>query len=153
MLKENTLGLEEILETVNSLPSAGGGLPEGWATGTFNTTSATMSGGFTVEHGLGAIPDVVVIFKEDPTLIGQSVRSAFRVNVGKDTDTETGETVSANSVQRCFYDNATGTGIIQAAGTGVYEDSDTTFTVPSLGTSAYYMPHLTYRWIAVRLGG
>ena len=135
-----------ILEALSSVR-----LPSGWAMGQFNTTDDTMSGGFSIEHGLGAIPDVVIIFRENPALVGQSIRCVIRSNYGESLDEDLGAYFPELSIQRCFYDNSAGTGFTQNAGTYPYEDTQEFFVVPGVGTIAYYLPALTYRWIAVKL--
>ena len=137
-----------ILEAITS----GGSLPEGWATGTFNATEETMKGNFQIEHGLGVIPDVVIIFRETSgALASYAMRAVIRVNNGEEYDEEYGYYPSSTS-QRIFYDNATQTGIANAAGYGDYDDNRETFLVPTGNANTLYVPAYTYRWIAIKLG-
>lgn len=147
------LSLDAMTSLVKAFEGGGGGssLPSGWATGTFNTTSATMKGDFEIEHGLNAVPHIVLIFKEDPSLLGQSIRGAARFNTAEEYYEDEGLYYPVASNGRLFYDNSSGTDIVQAVDAGVSYDTDKTFKVPK-NNSYYYMPHLTYRWYAIRLG-
>ena len=142
------LSLDAMTEAVKAFE--GGGLPTGWATGTFNTTAATMSGNIQIEHGLGAIPDVVVIFKELPERVTGSVRGAVRFNFGEEFDEELGYYPNL-TVQHCFGDSSSS--VAKLAGSVDYDDNRETFTVPALSSSYVYVPAFTYRWIAIRLEG
>lgn len=132
-----------------------GGLPEGWAMGQFNTTAETMVGNFPVEHGLGAMPNVVLIFGDQPHSSG-TVRGCVKFNLiefyDEDYEAEYGEDYAYYpelAARRVFADSSTS--ITSTAGTQEFEDGRKYFTVPK-HTSAMYYPATTYTWIAIRLG-
>lgn len=145
------LSLDAMTEAVKAFE--GGGLPAGWATGTFNTTAETMYGNIQIEHDLGAIPDVVVIFREtNSALTAYAMRGVIRFNSGEEYDEEYGY-YPATTAQRVFYDNSSQTTIQSTVGASDYEDNRETFCVPNGPSNTIYVPAYTYRWIAIKLEG
>lgn len=138
---------EKILEAILS-GASGGGLPEGWATGEFTTTAETMFGGFNVEHGLGAIPHVVFVFKDSSVRVTNSIRGSVRFQTDEDYDEEIGNYM-ATVRQRIFYDTAAN--FADIAGSYDYDDTAETFCVSTGNSSTFYTPGQSYRWVAVRL--
>ena len=129
-----------------------GGLPKGWATGQFNTTSATVNGEFEIEHGLNAVPHVVIVFCENPTPTNYLIHSFFRVNNLEEYVEEEELYYPSITSGRLFYYNSTGKTFVQTSDGGIGMDTDKTIFIPKGTTSTLYLPIFTYRWIAIRLG-
>lgn len=128
-----------------------GGLPSGWATGQFNTTPATMYGEFEIDHGLGAVPNVVMIFCENKALAGYVVKGVLRLNYLEEYVEEEDLYYPAISSGRMIYCNSGGTNLMQAGDSGVGLDTDRTIHIPKGGANVMYLPAFTYRWLAIRL--
>ena len=144
---------QQTLDQYAALVAAISGLPSGMAMGEFKATSATMRGGFQIEHGLGAMPNLVIIYLAMTTLAAQFVHSATVVSLNEAYDEEGGVYYPEYSAQRVFCANSTGSSIAQIAGTMAGDVDRTSFWVPQVTTSYMYPPALTYKWIAVAIGG
>lgn len=59
-LQANNVDLQSILNTINTLPEAGGGASN-IAYGTFTIDSKVNTNTLVFEHGLGCVPDLVVV--------------------------------------------------------------------------------------------
>jgi hypothetical protein len=152
-LDNNNTELQNILAIINNLPNGGegGSLPKGWATGQFIPTNETMLGDFYIEHGLGAIPNMVVIFRENPMLLGRAIRSVFRVNASSTTVEETGEVYPMYSSGAVYYDAQDISEVFETVDVGEYNDSPTSFCVPQGIDALMYLPGFSYKWIAIKL--
>ena len=144
------LSLDDMTSLVSAL-EVGGGLPSGWATGQFNTTPATMYGEFEIDHGLGAVPNVVMIFCENKTLAGYVVKGVLRLNYLEEYVEEEDLYYPAISSGRMIYCNSGGTNLMQAGDNGSGLDTDRTIHIPKGGANVMYLPAFTYRWLAIRL--
>ena len=142
----------ELASSILAALTSGGSLPEGWATGTFNATVETMKGNFQIEHGLEAVPDVVIIFCENNVLASYAVKGVFRLNGSAELDEESGLYYPAVSSGRMFYCNSAGTNIAQLSDNGAGEDTNKTIYIPYGNNYTLYVPAYTYRWIAIKLG-
>lgn len=129
---------------------AGGGssLPDGWATGEFNTTEETLNGGFTIEHGLGKMPNVVIIYRDSMALEASAILGMIRFNFSEMYDEEIGY-VPEYSIQRMFATSTTNT--VQGGQGSTYEDNRETFVVPTYSTGYIWRTSHTFKWIAIAL--
>jgi hypothetical protein len=146
------LSLDAMTSLISSLAGGGGdSLPNGWATGSFNTTPQTIKGDFEIEHGLGAVPNIIAVFCDNTNLAPYLVKGLFRLNFDDEYVEEEGLYYPTMTAGRTFYINSTGSTITSATDAGAGFDTDKTFYVPSITTNTMYVPAFTYRWIAIRL--
>lgn len=151
------LSLDSMTSLIKALNIGGGtSLPHGWAMGEFNTTEATAEGGFKIEHGLGTVPEYILIWSTATEPISGAWRMLVKVNVGKEYNPEA-EDADGNIYGRYEPLNVMDYGA-KDMGTGVRAtpcdandvDDDTYIDVPFY-TNTVYPPDITYRWLAVTL--
>lgn len=148
------LTLDTMTSLISSLEGGGGAsLPNGWGTGSFNTTPQTIKGDIEIEHGLDAVPDVVIVFCENTSPAGYAVRGLIRFNLSPELDEETGLYYPNDSDGRLFQFNATGTATTLLIDSGTGMDTNKTIYIPKGNSYTMYVPAFTYRWIAIKLGG
>lgn len=145
------LSLDAMTAAVSALSA--GSLPEGWSTGEFSTDGTTEDGGFRIEHGLGRIPEFVLILRCQNDLISQSVHGVIRINTGEELDSDFGSEIGEEGYvasacsQRILYDNSSATDISATAGEDGW-DSRLTLEVPTL-SQATYTQGCTYLWLCI----
>ena len=140
------LTLDSMTALVKALEIGGASLPEGWATGEFTVTEDTASGDFSIEHGLGDIPNYVFIFSTASTFENGNWRMLMKVNTGKEYNPDTQRYEPTSIFSYGVKETAT-----SFRGISCYEsDVDTVdhFVVPSQSTTVY-SPNITYKWVAL----
>lgn len=106
---------------------------------------------FKVEHHLGDIPYMVVIWKDDETPMKDSVRIVLSSNGPAEYFDEAGRRVPSYGVARAVKDNGeyyVSTVVNQNGGDDGYGDTETHFFAPSSSTMKYFGGE-KYRWMAV----
>lgn len=129
-----------------------GNLPTGIEVGEFIVSPSSPTGNYKIEHTLGVIPNVILIYREDKNnkLVNGSIRACIKMNVGEYYEPDYGKNVPEVELIRSFYDTSSGIG--QTNGTTQDIDSESYFYAPSVG-SRIYLPGDTYKWIAIAYGG
>ena len=146
------LSLDAMATLISALEVGGGGLPEGWAMGEFVTTEETMRGGFEIEHGLGAIPNVLIIYCDSTIINRYEVRGAFRVSYNDFFDDELGLYYPEISGGRVFYSGSNTSSVATTSDGDAGADSNLMIFVPIPSTSnVKYTPGVPYKWVAIRL--
>ena len=145
------LTLEQMAAAVTAF-EVGGGLPEGWEMGTFTTTADTAEGGFYIEHGLGKIPNVIIIFAETEEMVGGTVMGVIRLNNGEEFVDDRYYPSYSLGRSICAKSSTSGIDFVQLGDSGSQEDSRTAIYVADRSGYVYY-PSFTYKWIAIRFGG
>lgn len=143
------------LDTMTALIQAlevGDGIPEGWAMGTFTTTADTAEGDFYIEHGLGKIPNVIIIFAETEEMVGGTVMGVIRLNNGEEFGGDRYYPLYSVGRTICAKSSTSGIDFVQLGDSGSQEDSRTAIFVADRSGYVYY-PSFTYRWVAIRFGG
>ena len=116
---------------------AGGGLPEGMATGTFQCTPANMTKEVSIEHGLGAVPRYVIAFIDSGTP-EQNDTVLFALTYNN----------SSCPVSKAItYNAGNPSGVVDFLDTKT-ADTSTNAYLPA-NSSAWFFFANTYRWIAV----
>ena len=131
---------------------SGGDLPQGWATGTVTIATAAIKSDFQIEHGLGAVPNVVIFYCENNNLAASFIAGIFRVNYAEEYNEDEGCYQPSITGGRMFFMNSTNN-IAQTTDSGNGMDNENTIYISSKGTaSTMFFPATPYRWIAIRLG-
>lgn len=140
------LTLDAMTTLISSLEAGGGGLPKGWAMGEFNTTEETSGGDFPIEHGLGAIPNYIVIWSTSPTLVANSWRMVMSVNMGMEFNED------ENRYEPSYFNSygiRDANTTLSTNGCSISDvDGEDCFWTPS-HTRVMYSPAVTYKWIAI----
>lgn len=133
----DTYTISQMAAAISAIEAGGGGLPSGWATGTFQCTPANMTKEVTIEHGLGAIPRYVIAFIDsgNPEQNG-TVLFALTYN-NSSCPVSTSITYNANGASAVVNFLSTKTA-----------DTSTNAYLPA-SDSAWFFLTLTYRWIAI----
>lgn len=136
----------ELASSILAALTSGGSLPEGWATGELTLTNNINEESVSVEHGLGTIPNYIIIWAENDELLFNQWRLILKYNFDIVLDEATGQSVQNLSGSRGMYDTTSGVGSSNAAYD--YDDDDRVFWTPYYG-SRFYNPETTYRWLAI----
>ena len=141
------LSLDAMATLISALEVGGGGLPSGWATGTFNNLIPDEFDSIYIEHGLGAVPDVVILFDETLELEPGIIHADLHINYSSSYDEETGEYYAFDTNGRMFFGASTVAGIKYNSSNSFDTDKYISFYTNSNGVFA---PSHTYRWIAIK---
>ncbi len=141
------LTLDKMTELVSAL-GAGSEivLPEGWAMGEFMVTDETTSGSFYIEHGLGAIPNCILIWSTSDTFTANTWRMIMKINFGSVYNEDEGRYEPADFNSYGIRDTSSGT--VNQASSSLYVDSEVHFVTPSNPRVAF-LPGVTYKWVAI----
>ena len=135
-LQSNNLDLQDILSTINALPSAGGGASN-IAYGTFTIDAKVATNTISFEHGLGCTPDLVVVF----TTTNQSTTA------NKGTIVMVFDALALRRYAPSSH-NAWSAAILEEADLSSWAD-DTTFT---LAYAYWYYGVGDHVWVAIKRG-
>lgn len=116
---------------------AGGGLPEGMATGTFQCTPANMNKEVSIEHGLGAVPRYVIAFI-DSGYATQNADVLFALTYNNS---------SCPVSKSIAYSGDGSPSVVDFLGTKT-ADTSTNAYLPASSSAWFFLTH-TYRWIAI----
>lgn len=148
----DTYTVSQMAAAISAIEAGGGGLPSGWATGTVTIAPNAIKSDFEIQHGLGAVPNIVIFYCENNTLSTNFIAGILRVNYAEEYDADSGNYYPSISGGRMLYLNSSNI-IAQAADTGEGLDNENTIYISSKGTAnTMFFPATPYRWIAVRLG-
>lgn len=141
------LSLDAMTSLIMTLGS-GSGLPVGITMGEFVTTEETKNGGFSIEHGLGKMPNYVFIWSSDINLQSFCFRTVMKANLYETFDEESGETYPEAEARYGLSDTVV-TFRNQPCTISYYDDKNV-FWLPD-ATSRFYRPGIPYKWIAIRI--
>ena len=133
----DTYTVSQMAAAISAIEAGGGGLPSGWATGTFQRTPANMTKEVSIEHGLGAVPRYVFVLAEvdHEGVTSQVITFAATFN-------------GSSSCSYVLAYNSTSLNLIDCTSSKT-ADSATNIYLPTNGGSAWYFFTNTYRWIAI----
>lgn len=148
----DTYTVSQMAAAISAIETGGGGLPSGWATGTVTISPAAIKTDFEIEHGLGAVPNIVIFYCENNNLSANFIAGIFRVNYAEEYNEDEGCYQPSIAGGRMLYLNANNN-IAQTSDNGNGMDNENTIYISSKGTtSTMFFPATPYRWIAIRLG-
>jgi hypothetical protein len=129
-----------------------GALPIGVDMGEFAISPATPFGEYQIEHTLGVIPNLILIYRDDARddYYNGTVRACLKMNVHIYYDRDEDIYFPDTEIIRGFYD--TNVAVQQVAGATPDVDTDTYFYVPKISNKVY-VPADTYKWVAIAYGG
>lgn len=142
-----SLSLDAMTALISAL-KVGGGLPSGIAMGEFVTTDETKGGDFSIEHGLGKMPNFVFIWTTATEHHNNCFRFVSVANLNEIYDDEIGEYYPKSNAQYSIADTASS--FRNTPCSRNYYDNKDVFWLPDT-LNRYYYPGIPYKWIAVRI--
>lgn len=148
----DTYTISQMAAAISAIETGGGGLPSGWATGTVTIEPNAIKSDFEIQHGLGAVPNIVIFYCENSTLSTNFIACISRVNYAEEYNQDEGCYQPSITGGRMLFLNSSGN-IAQTSDAGNGLDNENTIYISSKGTTnTMFFPATPYRWIAVRLG-
>lgn len=164
LIPENVKAGVQIFNVLGTLVSGGGDLPsliDKIDAGTF-TVDTKLNTAQTVNHNLGVAPDMWICWVNLPTqedyesfiesttsIVSGIVGGIYIKNMIQRID-------ASNNRQNTFYsfvgttNNGTSPITVNASNANAAMPTSTTFTVMRAGTSVYFKPNFTYKWVAIK---